>query len=401
MASERFSPLVERLHNKAARGWEVHSRAAEALRSGEEGVILLSIGDPDFATPEPIVDSAVAALRAGDTHYTKINGRIELREAVAVDVGHRTGVELGPENVVVTAGTQNALFSSSRCIAGPGDEVIGLEPMYLTYESTLTAGGASLVRVAQPAPEFRPDFDAIEAAITPRTRAIVITNPNNPTGVVMTDAELDHLALLAIDHDLWVISDEVYAEIVFGSGDDGNSARSILSVPGMAERTVVVSGLSKSHAMTGWRVGWAVGPADLIEHVHALQVTINYGVPGFVQQAAFDALTFCRSTAEDMRLTYQRRRDLAASILDEVEELTVLAPQAGMYLMVDVSGVADSALQFCSELFDAKRVSLLDASAFGESARGWVRVSFTTGDDDLAEGCRRIAAFVREQRSEG
>lgn len=397
MSSERFSPLVERLHGKAARGWEVHSRATEAIRAGEEGVVVLSIGDPDFATPEPIVDSAVAALRSGDTHYAKINGRLELREAIASDLTQRLGPPFGPDNVVVTAGTQNALFSTLLCIAGPGDEVIALEPMYLTYESTVTAGGADLVRVAQPGPGFRPDFAAIEAAITPRTKAILITNPNNPTGVVMTEAELAELASLAIAHDLWVISDEVYAELVFAHG--GTRAPSILSVPRMTDRAVVVSGLSKSHAMTGWRVGWAVGPEDLMRHVHALQVNINYGVSGFVQQAALDALTRFRSTADDMRSTYQRRRDLAAEILSDVDALTVLVPEAGMYLMVDVSEVADTAMQFCSDLFDAKRVSVLDASAFGESASGWVRLSFTTSDEDLAEGCRSIAAFVRERGS--
>lgn len=396
MSSDRFSPLVDRLHNTAAGGWAVHSRAAEAIRSGEEGVITLSIGDPDFATPEPIVDSAVAALRSGDTHYAKINGRLELREAVASDVARRVGLPLGPDNVVVTAGTQNALVASSLCIAGGGDEIIALEPMYLTYQSTLTVGGAELVTVAQLGPGFRPDFAAIAAAITPRTKAIVITNPNNPTGVAMTGAELADLGSLAIEHDLWVISDEVYAEIVFSADGPARPAPSILSVPGMAERAVVVSGLSKSHAMTGWRVGWAVGPADLMNHVHALQVNITYGVPGFVQQAAFDALTSFRSTAEEMRQTYERRRDLAAGILSDVSELTVLVPDAGMYLMVDVSGVADSSLQFCSDLFDEKRVALLDATAFGESARGWVRLSFTTSDADLAEGCRRIAEFVRE-----
>ena len=206
----RFSPLVQRLHNDGLSGWDVHERAQAAEEAGEEGVIILSVGDPDFPTPEPIVDSAVAALRSGDTHYTPMNGRADLRAAIAADTTARTGLVLDADNVVVAAGTQNAMFAASLCIAGEGDEVIALEPMYLTYESTLTIAGAELVRVAQPPPGFRPDLSAIEAAITPATRAIVIANPNNPTGVVMSIDELEGIAALAIEHDLWVISDEVY-----------------------------------------------------------------------------------------------------------------------------------------------------------------------------------------------
>ncbi len=395
--SPRFSPLVHRLHNDGLSGWDVHSRAERAVASGEQGVIILSIGDPDFATPAPIVDSAIASLRNGDTHYEQMNGRAALRRAIAADTQARTGLTLDADNVVVTAGTQNGLFAASLCLLGEGDEVVALEPMYLTYESTLTVAGAKLVTVGQPAPRFRPDPAAIAAAITPATRAIAITNPNNPTGVVMTNGELEKIAQLAIEHDLWVISDEVYCDVVFDA--EPGSVGSIAALPGMAERTVIVGSLSKSHAMTGWRAGWAIGPKDLMSHVHAMAVIVNYGIPGFVQHAALDALVHFKDTANEMRATYQERRDLAVSALSRTAGLDIAIPDAGMYLLIDVTAVAESSAAFCDELFDEQRVALLDAKGFGASANGWVRLSFTASTDDIAEGCRRIVEFVRARTS--
>lgn len=384
----RYSSLVDRLYNRAASGWDVHFEAWEAQARGED-VMVLSVGDPNFDTPEAITDACIAALRSGDTHYNVISGRTELRSAVAADLASRTGLSLSAENVVMCAGTQNALLGASMCLLENGDEVIGLEPMYLTYEATLRVGGADLVRVPQPAASgFRPDPALIEAAVTDRTRAIVITSPNNPTGVTLTEAELERIAELAIANDLWVISDEVYSDIVF----EGNHA-SIASLPGMAERTVTVSSLSKSHAMTGWRVGWAVGPAELIKHIGELQINVNYGLPGFVQAAALTALTEHRNAYQQMKETYRRRRDLCAELLGQASGLSVLVPEAGMYLMADVSRLSKTSTQFARELFDATGVSVLDAGAFGASCEGWVRISFTISDDDLAEACGRVVEF--------
>ena len=387
--SSRFSQLVDRITSEGVQGWEVHAQAMHAQARGEN-VIVLSIGDPDFATPEPIIEHAVAALRAGDTHYTSIPGREHLRAAVAEDMSSRTGMTLTYENAIISAGTQNALIGASMCLLGPGDEVIALDPMYLTYEATLCVGGAAMVRVGQPAETgFRPNIDDIAAAITDRTRVIALTTPNNPTGVILTRAELEAIATLAIEHDLWVIVDEVYGDLVF----EGEHL-SIAALPGMASRTVTVSSLSKSHAMTGWRIGWAVGPADLISHMDTLQLNVNYGVPGFIQEAAHEALVVHRSASDDMRDAYRRRRDLAAGILAEAKNMPVLVPQAGMYLLADVRAVAESGRAFASELFDAKQVSVVDAGAFGPAAEGWVRISFTISDELLAEGCRRIVDFV-------
>ena len=391
----RYSSLISRLHSDGMDGWATLFEAWRAEERGED-VIILSIGDPDFATPEPIVERAVEALRGGDTHYAVIEGRQQLRAAVAADMAARSGLELDENNVVITAGTQNALLAASMCLLGGGDEVIGLDPMYLTYEGTLRAGGADLVRVAQTAASgFRPDPEAIEAAVTERTRVIALTSPNNPTGVVLTREELEGIGAIARKHDLWVMADEVYSDLLFGG-----EHLSIASLPGMAERTVTVSSLSKSHAMTGWRIGWAVAPAELIRHLNALQVNINYGVPGFVQEAALEAITEQRMAWRPMRDAYQRRRDLAASILAAAPGLTVLVPEAGMYLLVDVRKVARSSRAFSHDLFASKRVSVVDAGAFGEPSDGWIRISFTIGDEELAEGCKRIVDFVRSSNAD-
>ncbi|MGI9610319.1 MAG: pyridoxal phosphate-dependent aminotransferase, partial [Acidimicrobiia bacterium] len=203
--------------------------------------------------------------------------------------------------------------------------------------------------------------------------------------------ELQAIADLAIAHDLWVISDEVYGDIVFEGAHT-----SIAALPGMADRTVTVSSLSKSHAMTGWRVGWAVGSQELMKHFDALQINVNYGLPGFVQAAAMAALTEHRNAYLPMKETYRRRRDLCAGILDAAPDLTVLVPEAGMYLMVDISAVSENSVDFVRELFDATGVSVLDAGAFGASCEGWVRISFTISDDDLAEACGRIVSYVNQ-----
>ena len=354
-------------------------------------MIFLSIGDPDFATPKPIVDRAIAALRDGDTHYAAIEGRYELREAIARRFAATSGLDVGPDNVVVVPGTQNALFATAQCLVEHGDEVITFDPHYVTYEATMKAGGATLVPVPTGS-GFRPDIDAVASAITPQTRAIAITTPSNPSGVVASRSELEALARLAVKHDLWVIADEVYAELVY----DGQHL-SIASLEGMAERTATVSSLSKSHAMTGWRCGWLIGPTELAEHVARLALPMVYGLPGFVQEAALEALERSDSISAQMRDVYRRRRDLVCEELAAAEGLPVLTPEAGMYVMVDVRGRGMTSGEFSWALLEEYGVSALDAGGFGEAANGWVRLAFTVGEDQLREGCRRIVEFTQSR----
>ncbi|HEX9906469.1 MAG TPA: aminotransferase class I/II-fold pyridoxal phosphate-dependent enzyme [Propylenella sp.] len=389
----RFSPRVDRISGEGAAAWKIHSAAMAARRAGAD-IIVMSIGDPDFATPPPIVERAVAALRAGDTHYTEIPGRPALRAAIARQHREGGGAEAGAANVIVLAGAQNALFAASLCLLSPGDEVLVPEPMYVTYEATVHVSGATLVSVpSRPGGGFRPDLDAIERAVTPRTRAILFANPNNPSGVVMSRAELEGMAGIARRHDLWVVADEVYAALTFDAPHI-----SIAGLDGMAERTVTVGSVSKSHAMTGWRCGWLIAPEALVTHVENLSLCMLYGLPGFVQEGGIEALTRAASEAERMRDVYRRRRDLVCEALSGLPELSAFRPDAGMFLLVDVRGTGRSASDFAWRLFEEEGVSVLDATAFGASAAGFVRLSYTLGEVELTEGCARIRRFVERLR---
>ena len=390
----KYSNLVERLQGKRTAAWEIHHAAQQAFNKGED-VIILSVGDPDFATPEVIVDRAVSALREGDTHYADVVGRAPLRAAIARDHVEQTGNQgIDENNVIVVAGAQNGLFATSLCLCEAGDEIVVPEPMYLTYEASVRVTGATLVPVAvDPAKAFHLDCDALEAAITPRTKAIFFATPCNPTGVVMPRPDLERIATLAKKHDLWIVSDEVYADLTFD-----REHLSIASLDGLAERTVTIGSLSKSHAMPGWRVGWVIGPKTLVEHLGRLALCMLYGLPGFIQQAAMTALENRPQIVADMREIYRRRRDIVFDRLRDVPGLHCLLPEAGMFMMVDVTGTGLSAYDFSWQLFRAQDVSVLDASAFGETAAGFVRLGFVLDEARLAEACDRIATFVASIR---
>ena len=385
----RFSPFVERIAGQGVAAWDIHHAAWQAQRNGED-VIILSVGDPDFATPEFITDAAIRALKAGDTHYTDIPGHPDLRRAIAERYSKRLGRTLQAGNVITLPGAQNALFVSSMCLLQAGDEVISLDPMYVTYEATLKASGATLVRVTCEADAgFRPDMARLKAAITPRTRAIFLSNPNNPTGVVLNVEELQGIAELAIAHDLWVVVDEVYESLCYQ-----REHVSLASLPGMAERCVIVGSLSKSHAMTGWRIGWIVADPRLVKHAENLSLSMLYGLPGFVMAGALAAVLAHDQVAHDMRELYQRRRDLVVAGLSGCPDIVVRSPDAGMFVLLDVRGTGLSSLDFAWRLFREAGVSVLDAAAFGEPAQGFVRLSFTVSDEQLARACLRIKAFV-------
>jgi aspartate/methionine/tyrosine aminotransferase len=385
----RFASRVESLGGGSVTAWDIHNAGKEAQARGED-VIVLSVGDPDFATPAPMVDAAVKALQSGDTHYTTVAGRYDLRKAVATHQTRRTGQALDEDNVLIVAGTQNGLFSACQCLFGPGDEVLVVEPAYLTYEATIGSTGATMVRAPATADGlFRPDITALEKSVTSKTRGILIANPCNPTGVVLSPLELEGIADIARRHDLWVVSDEVYAELVF----DGHFA-SIAALPGMADRTVIVSSLSKSHAMTGWRIGWMIAPKPLITHADNLALCSLYGIAGFIQEAAIVGIAETDQIALDMRSIYLRRCQVLCDHIDHAPGLICLRPASGMFALVDIRGTGQTAHEFAWGLFKAEGVSVLDASAFGPSASGYVRVAFTVGEEELAEAGRRIVRYA-------
>jgi arginine:pyruvate transaminase len=387
MASPSYSRLSERLDTPASRSWALHARA-RADRAAGRDVIMLTVGDPDFDTPAPIQEAAIAAIRSGDTHYVDPMGRRELRATIAAAHAAATGMATGVENVIVTAGAQNALFSAALAVLDPSDEAVALEPTYVTYQMLVPVSGARL-SIAPSGPDLRPDMAGLAARIGPRTRAILYASPNNPSGIMLDEAELAALADLARTRDLWVIADEVYADLVF----EGRH-RSIASLPGMAERTLVVGGVSKSHAMTGWRIGWMIGPTEAVRHAGHIAQGMHYGLQPFAQEAARAALSLGGEIAAEMREAYRRRRDLVVDALAGAPGIAPLRPPAGMFVLLDVRGSGQDAEGYANALYEATGVALLDASGFGPNLAGMLRLSLGAPDATLARAAGLIAAHA-------
>jgi aspartate/methionine/tyrosine aminotransferase len=383
----QFSPLVQRISGEGADAWLTHYEASAARERGED-VIILSVGDPDLDTPPAVVEKAIERLRTGDTHYCPAAGRQALREAIAASHSRRTGQAARAENVVFLNGAQNALFTASMCIAGPGDEIISFDPMYPTYPATLQSSGARMVR-APTSGDFRPDLAALPAVITERTRALVWATPNNPSGVILNEAEIETLGKLAQRHDLWVISDEVYAGLAPGGHVPGLAAR-------MPERVVTLGSLSKSHAMTGWRAGWLVGPRELACHAESLVMCMLFGAPGFVQEAAVTALSIAPEAEQRIRDYCELRRARMISGLTGIRGIRLIAPEAGMFMLVDVRQTGLSGYEFMRALYESQRVSVLDGAAFGRETAGFVRISFATDAVSIEAGCERIRRFCEQ-----
>jgi len=390
----RFSSFVDRIAGEGSQAWAVHNRAL-ALRAEGRDVILLSVGDPDLDTPAPIVARLAESVRAGRTHYTPIAGEPALRRAIAGKHRRITGQQVEPGQVVVVPGAQCGLFATAQCLLEPGCEAILFDPAYTTYEAVIEATGARPVRVRlEPERGFHFDPAALAAAVTPRTRAILMNSPHNPTGAVATRAEVEAVAEACRAHDLWLISDEVYAGLTFE-----RPHLSPCALPGMAERTAVVSSLSKSHAMTGWRLGWVVGPPALAEHLGRLLLCMLYGLPPFIQDAAVTALA---TEVADMRALYRRRRDLVCDRLAQLPGLVCHRPESGMFAMLDVRPTGLSAADFAGRLLDQQAVSLLPGDGFGPAGRGHVRLCLAAPEPRLLEACERIARFLGSlARAEG
>lgn len=384
----KFAGLTERIKGASADVWDLHYAAAAAALRGDD-VIVLSAGDPDFATPPPVVERACAALRDGDTRYTPVAGCDSLRAAIARRHCARSGQAVTADNVVVAAGGQNALLMASLCLLEHGDEVIVPQPMYVTFEAVARAGGAELVAAETTAADgFKLQAAALRTAVSARTRAILLASPANPTGAALTADEWAAVAAVAAAHDLWVIADEVYADLVY----DGEFAAAAATVA--AERVVTVGSMSKSFAMSGWRVGWAVAPAAVAANMEKLALCMLYGLPGFAQEAAAYALTHCAAETARMRAAYRRRRDLLFELLAEVDGVAPLLPQAGMFMLADVRASGMSAADFARGLYDAVGVSVLDAGAFGAATAGHIRLSLTADEATLREAARRIKIFL-------
>ena len=383
----KFSALVERIAGEGADAWFIHYKARAAADRGED-VIVLSIGDPELPTPAAVLERALDRLKASDIRYTPAAGRQALREAIAAEHQRRSGQRVSAANTIFLSGAQNALFTASLLVAGPGDEVLALEPLYPSYPATIQASGAKMVRVPAPPDQgFRIDLQALEAAITPKTRAFFFATPNNPSGVILNEAELRRIGDLAEQHDLWLIADEVYAGLAAGG-----------SVPSLAkrlpERLITVSSLSKSHSMPGWRAGWLVGPERLVEHAENLAMCMLFGLPPFIQEAAITALGVSESAEQRIRALCDARRQTLLAGLQDVQGIRCFAPEAGMFTLIDVRGTGLSGYDFMVGLFESEGVSVIDGGAIGARNGGFVRLCFATDEATLSEAMARIRRYV-------
>jgi len=385
----RFSPMVDRI---AARGADAWSIQMEAVRLRDQGrdVIFLTVGDPDQAPPEPVIEATIDALRRHRTGYSSIIGYPRVREAIAARFQRRTGRPCSADNVVVTPGAQGGVYCALQCLAGPGDEVIVPEPIYNTYGPVIGASGARLVTVPLRAERgFHPDLDAISGALTPRTRVVWINSPHNPTGVVFTAEEIAGIAELCRCRDLWLLSDEVYEDLAFA-----RPHVSPWSLPDMAPRTVVVSSLSKSHAMPGFRFGWIIGPPELSRHLFDLLVAMIYGSPAFIQEGVMPALENDLPGVAALCEAYRNRAGLLSHILAEAPNCRATPPEGGMFVLLDIRGTGLASQAFARELLTREHVAVLPCDGFGPSAVGHLRISLTAPETRLAEAGRRIARFA-------
>jgi arginine:pyruvate transaminase len=386
----RYSTLTDRVAGRGAGAWEVHRRAIELREAGHD-VIALTVGDPDQAPPEVLIETTVAALRAHRTGYARMIGTEKLREAIAARHAARTGMPCSADNIVVVPGAQGGLYCALQCLAGAGDEVVVPEPIYATYEAVIGASGARMVTVPLiPERGFHPDLDALAAAITERTRVIWINSPHNPTGAVFTAQEIAAIAELCRRHDLWLLSDEVYEDLAFA-----RPHVSPRSLPGMAERTVVVSSLSKSHAAPGFRCGWIIGPPELQGHLFNLLLCMTYGSPGFIQEGALAVLQRDPPEVAALRADYQRRAAMMCGLLAEAPNCRVTPPEGGMFVLLDVRGTGLGSPDFALGLLEREHVAVLPCDGFGPSAAGHLRIALCAPDPRLADAGRRIVRFAQ------
>jgi arginine:pyruvate transaminase len=386
----RYSPLAERIAGMDRGAWDIHAEAVRRREAGED-IIFLTVGDPDQDPPDAVIEATVTALRAHRTHYSPTIGYPAVRQAIAARVARRTGEACGADNVVVVPGAQGGLYCALQCLAGPGDEVIVPEPIYATYEGVIGACGARMVTVPlRPETGFHPDLDALAAAVTPRSRVIWINTPHNPTGAVFTEAEIAGIAALCRRHDLWLLSDEVYEDLAFA-----RPHTSAWSLPGMADRTVVVSSLSKSHAIPAFRFGWVVGPAALSSHLFNLVLCMTYGSPAFIQDGALVALQQDLPEVDALREEYRARACLLAALLREAPGCRAVPPEGGMFVLLDIRGSGLVAGDFARRLLATERVAVLPCDGFGPSAAGHLRIALSAPYARLRDAGERIVRFAR------
>jgi arginine:pyruvate transaminase len=390
----RYAAVTERLAGLGGAKWAVHARARALMAAGQE-VIELTIGEPDIATPPELMAIAAKSMLAGRTGYSNGQGEPGLLRALAARYSARRGREILPNQIMCFPGTQTTLYAVLMGLLGPGDEVLVGDPMYATYEGLIAATGAKMVPVPLLANAgFRIRAADISDRITPATRVIFLNSPHNPTGAVLTRQDFAEIGALARAHDLWILCDEVYEDLVF----EGVTFASPLDLPDLAERVIVASSISKSHAAPGFRSGWCVGPEEFIKRLLPLSETMLFGNQPFIADMTAQAIVDGSPVSAGMAQRFARRAQLLRDRLDGVAGMRVYLPDAGMFALVDVGAVAADGQAFALALLEDAGVAVMPGASFGVALRSWLRLSLTQPDDVIEEACRRIAAYAAEYK---
>lgn len=386
----RYASVTDRLSGLAGAKWALHARARAMKAAGEE-IIELTIGEPDVPTPARLMETAARSMASGRTGYSNGQGEPGVLAALAARYTIRRGREITRNQIMCLPGTQTVLYAVLRALAETGDEVLIGDPMYATYEGLIAQTGAQAVPVPlRPEHGFRMQVADVAARITPRSRVLFLNTPHNPTGAVLRSSDIRALGDLAKAHDLWIVSDEVYEDLVFPNVPFSSP----LDLPELADRVVVASSISKSHAAPGFRSGWCVGPDDFCARLLPLSETMLFGSQPFIADLTELAVSEPSSVADGMIERFSRRASLIARALDGVGGLRVHLPEAGMFALIDIRATGLSGEEFASSLLNHQKVAVMPGESFGAGLAGWLRLSLTQPDDLTTEAANRIAAHA-------
>jgi aspartate/methionine/tyrosine aminotransferase len=386
----RFAERMSRLGTEGA--FEVLAKARRLEAQGKR-IVHLEIGEPDFGTPDNIIEAGISAMQHGYTHYTPASGIFEAREAVAGFVTRMLKTEVDPTEVVLVPGSKNVLLFTLLACIEPGDEVILPDPGYPAYASQVNfIGGVVKAVTLREESGFRMDLDELASLVTPKTRMLIVNTPQNPTGGVLTEEDVKFVCDLAHEHDLLVVSDEIYSQLVYGFHHV-----SPLSLPGMRERTVLMDGLSKSYAMTGWRLGYAVAPKALAAKLDQLMINSSSCAAGFTQMAAIEALTAPESEHAVARMVkvFEHRRNLVVDGLNAIPGIRCARPQGSFYVFPNIEGTGLDEHELADRLLSEAGVAVLPGTAFGHAGKGFIRLAYTQSEDELKLGLARLSEFIR------
>ncbi len=387
----KYSSIVDNLKHLGSDKWSLHYQARERIASGME-VIELTIGEPDVPVEDELIKRCYDSMCRGRTKYSNGRGETNLLDQIKKRYGKQQFSKITNKNIVCFPGTQTALYATVRSLVEKGDTVAVGDPMYATYEGVIRASGAKMAPVPlDKKNNFIMQPEDLEKALTAKTRVLILNSPHNPTGAVMSKRDFQKLSKLCVAHDLWVIADEVYEELTFN--DNFHSPRDILE---LFDRTITVSSISKSHAAPGFRSGWAIGPEDFCNRLLPLAETILFGNQPFIADMTALALSKPSKVASKMREDYHRRAKLVREELSRVSTLKPLMPEAGMFILVDISKTKLSCFDFSQKLLHDYNVAVMPGDSFGAQAKDFIRISLTNPDVKLREACERISSFANQ-----